>query len=173
VIAKNSVITINDSCLSNIDSANYFVSNPLFSDNLLSPIHQTPIINNHTSAVWQTVILFSVFSIFVLIKITEPKKFLKLFAYIFSTQSPVQLFREEFKLNKKISVLLSVCLMLTIGFLLHITNNYFGLILNDSSSIQQYLFFIGVLFIGYLLKLLINSLFAHISLSSELQFVRL
>jgi hypothetical protein len=54
------------------------------------------------------------------------------------------------------------------AFLIQYTNQYFGLILNDYSRFQQYLFFALTITIIYLVKYSVNSILAYISLNNEL-----
>lgn len=143
-------------------------SNYLFSSHLLKPIHSTPIINTSQPFIWQGIVLFTIFSIYVLIKISEPKKYIKLFSYVLSMQSALLTLREEFKLAKRISLLLGISFILVFSFLLYFTNSYFGLILNQYSLIQQYLFFVFLLFLIYTVKLIFNYIFAHISSNKEI-----
>ncbi len=140
----------------------------IFSNHSLKTIHTTPIFNSGKTSYWQGILLFVIFSVYVLIKISEPKKILKIFASVFSLQEAKQLFREEFKLAKRMSLFMGSCFILVISFLVQITNNYFGLILNNHSPIEQYLFFIMVICLAYITKFLVNYVLAFISLNNEL-----
>lgn len=140
----------------------------IFSNHSLKPVHSSPIFNAGKPSYWQGILLFIIFSIYVLIKISEPKKFLKIFASVFSLQEAKQLFREEFKLAKRISLFMGICFIMVIAFLIQITNNYFGLILKEHSPIEQYLFFIMVLCITYFIKFLSNYALAFVTLNNEL-----
>ena len=104
------------------------------------PGHHTPILRFNDPTYWQGIVLFLIFSIYVLIKVSEPKKILKIFTSVFSLQESKQLFREEFKLTKRLSVLLAIGFILVMAFLIQFTNQYFGLILHDYSHLQQYVF---------------------------------
>ncbi|MES2761810.1 MAG: DUF4271 domain-containing protein [Bacteroidota bacterium] len=142
--------------------------NSVFVGHTLKPTHQTPILRISEPTYWQGIVLFLIFSIYVLIKVSEPRKILKIFISVFSLQESKQLFREEFKLTKRLSVLLGIGFILVVAFLIQKTNHYFGLILNDSSQIQQYLFFIAVVALVYLIKFLANYLLAFISSNNDL-----
>lgn len=140
----------------------------MFSGHSLKVVHSTPIINTRAPNYWQEILLFLIFSMYVLIRISEPKKILKIFISVFSLQEAKQLFREEFKLAKRISVLLGIGFILIMAFLMQITNQYFGLILNDNSHLQQYLFFVLVISLIYLVKFIANYILAYISSNNEL-----
>ncbi len=140
----------------------------IFRGHSLKVIHTAPIINARAQSYWQGVLLFLIFSLYVLIRISEPKKIFKIFISVFSIQEAKQLFREEFKLTKRITLLLGIGFILILAFLIQITNQYFGLILKEYSHLQQYLFFILVISVVYLAKFLINYVLAFITLNNEL-----
>lgn len=140
----------------------------MFVGHSLKIIHSTPMLKINTPTYWQGIILFLIFSIYVLIRVSEPKKILKIFTSVFSLQEAKQLFREEFKLTKRLSVLLAIGFILVISFLIQFTNQYFGLILHDYSHLQQYGFFVMTVSLVYLVKFLANYILAFISLNNEL-----
>lgn len=114
------------------------------------------------------ILLFIIFSIYVLIRISEPKKIIRIFTSVFSLQESKQLFREEFKLTKRMSILLGLAFILVMAFLAQITNQYFGLILQEQTQLNQYLFFTGVISLIYIVKFAVNSVLAFISSNSDL-----
>ena len=138
----------------------------VFQGHSLKLIHNTPIINVSEQSYWQGILLFILFSMYVVIKISEPKKILKIFISVFSLQEAKQLFREEFKLAKRVSLLLGIEFILIMAFLIQFTNKYFGLILNGYSHLQQYLFFISVISLAYLVKFLVNYILTQLLLTS-------
>ncbi len=140
----------------------------MFTGHSLKTIHNTPIFNNNHTAYWPGVLLFLIFSIYVLIRIAQPKKIFKIFISVFSLQEAKQLFREEFKLTKRVSIFLGAGFIMVLAFLIQITNQYFGLILQDYSHFEQYLFFIGVITLTYLVKFAAHYILAFISLNQEL-----
>ena len=73
----------------------------LFSGHSLQTIHTTPMLKASEPSYWQGIVLFIIFSIYVLIRVSEPRKILKVFTSVFSLQESKQLFREEFKLTKR------------------------------------------------------------------------
>lgn len=126
----------------------------VFSGHNLIPSHKNPIYVNSSLLYWPSIILFIVFAFYISIKVSDPKKILKIFISVFSLQASKQLIREDYKLYKRVSLLLSLNFILVISLLLFITNNYFGLILKSSSPIIQYLFFILVTIGVYFAKVL-------------------
>ena len=87
---------------------------------------------------------------------------------MFSLQEAKQLFREEFKLTKRMSVFLGLAFILVAAFLIQITNQYFGLILQEKSPLIQYVFFVCVLISMYLVKFISNYILAFISSNNDL-----
>ncbi len=142
--------------------------NSIFSGHSLQTIHTTPMLKASEPSYWQGIVLFIIFSIYVLIRVSEPRKILKVFTSVFSLQESKQLFREEFKLTKRLSVLLGIGFILVMSFLIQYTNQYFGLILNDYSRLQQYGFFVMVVSLIYLVKFFANYILSHISSNNEL-----
>ena len=140
----------------------------VFSGHSLKIVHPTPMLKITESTYWQGVILFVIFSIYVLIRVSEPRKILKVFTSVFSLQESKQLFREEFKLTKRLSILLGIGFILVVAFLIQFTNQYFGLILHDCSHLQQYGFFVMVVSLVYLVKFFANYVLAFISSNNEL-----
>ncbi len=140
----------------------------VFVGHSLKTIHQTPMLKINEPTYWQGIMLFLIFSIYVLIRVSEPRKILKVFTSVFSIQESKQLFREEFKLTKRLSVLLGIGFILVMAFLIQFTNQYFGLILHDYSHLQQYVFFVLVVSLVYVVKFFANYILAYISSNNEL-----
>ena len=143
-------------------------TNSIFSGHSLKTIHSTPILKISEPTYWQGIVLFVIFSIYVLIRVSEPRKIFKVFTSVFSLQESKQLFREEFKLTKRLSILLGIGFVLVVAFLIQFTNRYFGLILHDYSHLQQYLFFVMVISLVYLVKFFANYILAFISSNNDL-----
>lgn len=164
---KDSIIQLHSESISHKDSSLSFVPS-VFTGHSLKTIHKDPIFNASSTTYWPGITLFIVFSIYVLIRISEPKKIVKIFISVFSLQEAKQLFREEFKLTKRMSLFLAIAFILVAAFLIQITNQYFGLILQDQSYLKQYSFFIAVISATYLVKFLANYLLAFISSNNDL-----
>jgi hypothetical protein len=169
VTQQDSILKIKTDSLLNANSLK--VERPsIFSGHSLKPLpdHHTPILRFNEASYWQGIVLFLIFSIYVLIKVSEPRKIFKVFASVFSLQESKQLFREEFKLTKRMSGLLGFGFILVMAFLIQKTNYYFGLILDSSTQIEQYFFFVIIVTLIYLVKFLGNYLLAFISSNNDL-----
>lgn len=126
----------------------------VFYNHGLKPIHQYPILTNVPSLYWPTALLLLVFGIYVSIKIIDPKKISKISMSIFNIQIAKQLIREDYKIYKRVSVLLSICFVLVFSFLLYKTNDRFDLILKGAEAYIQYLFFISLVTLIYTTKII-------------------
>ena len=167
MIPKDSVILKSDTAIKSDPSA--FSVYSLFSGHNLKTSHdKDPILTNSPVLYWPSILLFIVFSIYVSIKVTDPKKIIKIFIAIFSLQASKQLLREDYKLYKRVSVFLSVCFILVISFLICLINDYFGLILKSYSLFYQYLFFILTTTFIYLTKIVSTLILSHINSSYEI-----
>lgn len=144
------------------------VNNTLFSNHLLKTQHNFPILRNNNSLYWQSSLLLFVFGLYVLLKISEDKKMTKVFVSAFSLQEAKQLYREDYKLTKRLPVFLSFAYILVLAFLMLFTNNYFGLIFQNYSEIQQYILFVVIVLLIYTVKYIVNSIFSIIYKQKEL-----
>jgi hypothetical protein len=140
----------------------------VFAGHSLVPIHKDPIFRSGTIYYWPVSIMFLILILYVSIRIFDPKKLLKVFASPFSLQTSKQLLREDYKINKRVSVFLSFAFILVISYLVYITNRYFGLILQDINPIKQYLFFIITISLMYIVKFSINYLLSQLTLTKDL-----
>lgn len=140
----------------------------VFTGHLLSPRHTDPIFRAGTTYYWPGIILFLVLILYVSIKVYDPKKIYKIFASVFSLQASKQLFREDYKLNKRVSVFLTISFTLVISFLIYITNHYFGFILSGVSPLQQYAFFLLVVCLAYTVRSLVSYLLSFVVANTEL-----
>lgn len=166
---KDSVLVIKNDLVSTKDTHTILQNNQsIFSGHSLIKTHDYPIFNSSSPTYWPGIVLFFIFSIFVLIRISEPKKIIKVFTSVFSLQEAKQLFREEFKLTKRVSILLGLSFILVMAFLVQFINEYFGLILNEYSELKQFLFFIAVISLMYLIKFIVNYTLAFITSNEEL-----
>lgn len=140
----------------------------VFTGHSLQPIHSDPIFREGTTLYWPSVLLFIVFALYVSIKVSAPKKIFKVFASVFSLQAAKQLLREDYKLNKRVSVFLSIGFLIVMAFLVYITNNYFGLILEGVSPLKKYLFFLTIITSMYVIKFLMTYLLSFVISEEEL-----
>lgn len=140
------------------------INNPIsiFAEHSLQPTHTTPVFREGSTSYWPGILLFLVFALYVSIKVSDPKKIMKVFASVFSMQAAKQLLREDYKLNRRVSVFLTFGFVVTAAFMAFITNNYFGLILKEDSPIKQYLFFVGVIIAMYFIKYITTYFLSYI-----------
>jgi hypothetical protein len=144
------------------------VNNTLFSNHLLKTQHDFPILRNNNSLYWQSSVLLFVFALYVILKMSEDKKMTKVFVSTFSFQESKQLYREDYKLTKRLPVFLSIGYVLVLSFFMLFTNNYFGLIFQNYSEIQQYILFAVIVLMIYTVKYIVNSFFSVIYKQKEL-----
>ncbi len=140
----------------------------VFSNNLLHSNNMTSVLRAVNPYYWPIILLFCVFAIYVYLNVTNPKKLLRVFISVYSNQVSKQLYREDYRLSKSMSVFLSVGFVLIVSFLIYITNNYFGLILKGVYPAKQYLFFVSVITLMYIIKLITNYVLGYATLTSEL-----
>jgi len=140
----------------------------LFTGHLLTPTHKDPIFRPGTIYYWPVLVIFLVLALYVAVKLFDPKKLVKVLASPFSMQVSKQLFREDYKINKRVSVVLSLCFVLVISYLLYMTNRYFGLILMESSPLKQYLFFAAIICLMYTVKFVVTYLLSQLTATREL-----
>lgn len=140
----------------------------IFEGHSLQPIHSTPIFREGTVAYWPGILLFVVFALYVSIKVSDPKKFMKVFASVFSMQAAKQLLREDYKLNRRVSIFLSFGFVISAAFMAYIANNYFDLILKETQAIYQFLFFVGIIIAMYFIKYITTYLLSYIIGENEL-----
>lgn len=163
-----------DSVIHKLDTAKKADTTELSAYSLFTGHHlkssrdKDPILTNTPILYWPSLLLFFVFSIYVSIKVTDPKKIIKIFISIFSIQASKQLIREDYKLYKRVSVFLSACFILVISFLISLINDYFGLILKSYSLFYQYLFFILITTFIYLTKIVSTLILSYITSSYEI-----
>ncbi|MGZ4038830.1 MAG: DUF4271 domain-containing protein, partial [Bacteroidia bacterium] len=125
---------------------------PLFKDHLLAPHHTGAMFNSVPELYWPPVLLFIVFGMMVVLKVTAPVKTLRILNAAYSLQVARQVEREDYSPFKRISVLLSLVFVFTLAFLLFKLNELYGSVLNNNSSLFQYLFFVLVVIMAYTIK---------------------
>lgn len=148
-----------------------YTSFSIFKGHELQPIdaHKgSPVLTNVPVYYWPTFLLFIVFGLYVSIRITDPKKILKIIFSVFNLQVAKQLMREDYKLYKRVSVFLSFCFVSVFAFLLYKLNNHFDLILKENSAMVQYLFFVTVVIIKHAIKIVTTQLLSYITFSQEI-----
>ena len=134
----------------------------LFADNLLKPTHEYPIFSNATIIIWPLIVFLIVLIIYVSASVSSPKKFFNLLSSSFSLQASKQLFREDYKLNKRIPLFFTINFILVLSFLVFKTNEYFNnALFLDYGSIIQFLFFVVIVVVTYSTKFLVISFLSY------------
>lgn len=133
----------------------------LFSDHLLQKQHLTPLARAGNELIWPSVFFLACLVLLVLVKFSSFSKVARIIQSTFSLQALHQLEREELNPFRFHALALNLFFMLNLSFLLYKINTLYKLILADSYSLFQFLFFFGctVLVIG--LKALVNRLLGH------------
>lgn len=148
---------------------NFLIENSVFQNhNLVTKSLETSL-RTVEPMYWQTIVLTLSFVLFILVKVLNPKKTQQVLASLFSIQIAKELYREDYKLNKRVTLILSIVFVLVFSFLLQILNKYFGLILLDKTYLIQYLFFVGLIIGMYVVKFSFSSILAYISNNQELE----
>lgn len=144
-----------------------YTAKSIFNGHLLTPIHNDPIFNNYELLIWPIIVIFISLVIFVSVRVSDSKKISELVISPFSIQVSKQLFREDYKLNKRIPLFLSINFILLISFLIYETNRYFNnALFTEYGSFAQFVLFILIVFTVYLIKFLVtNFLFLFLSIS--------
>ncbi len=148
----------------------------IFKNHELKLVHQKldPILHFNSQEHWPALLLFGLLALYVYIKNVDSGKIIKIGLSVFSLQASKQLYREDYKLSKRVSVFLSLCFILVISFLIYSLNKRFDLILNNVNSVYQYLFFSILVVLMYSVKISLNyilsSIFHQIDLAKEYTF---
>lgn len=127
---------------------------PVFKDHLLKPVHNGAIFNNAGHLYWPSIMLFSVLSLLVILKVISPYKTFRVLNAAYSLQVARQIEREDYGPLKRTSIVLSIVFVMITAFLFYKLNLIFGHILSRNSSLFQYLFFVIVIILAYTVKLL-------------------
>lgn len=147
---------------SNLQIDSSFISKSIFEDNLLKPIHNDPIFFNYNIIIWPLVVFTILLVINVYIKYSRPKKHFEVLVSVFNLQAAKQMYREDYKLTKPISVLFSINFILIFSFLIFKTNQYYNFSLVSSFGFFfQYLFFVFFISSVLLLKILITKAISY------------
>ena len=146
----------------NLPTDSLFNQESLFADNLLKPTHEYPIFSNSTIIIWPLIVFLIVLIIYVSASVSSPKKFFDLLSSSFSLQASRQLFREDYKLNKRTPIFFTINFIFVLTFLVFKTNEYFNnALFLEYGSVIQYLFFVIIVVIAYSTKFLVISFFSY------------
>lgn len=152
------------------DTLSIMMRSSIFSGHDLSLVHKdlSPILHFNSEQYWPILLLFLVLSIYVAVKIADTSKIVKVFLSVFSLQAAKQLYREDYKLSKRVSVFLTLCFVLVFSFLIYSINHRFGIMLKDVNSFVQYLFFMFLIVGMYTVKIVVNYFLSTVFYQTDL-----
>lgn len=136
---------------------------PVFRGHLLKPLHQEALFNNAQQSYWPTLILFFMLALLVILRVTAPVKTLRVLTAAYSLQVAKQIEREDYSPFKRVSVILSVVFVLSLGFLFLKTNQLYGSVLQGKTTFFQYSFFVMVIVLVYTMKLISINLMSFLT----------
>jgi hypothetical protein len=154
--------------IANLNNWIYFQFEPLFKDHLLKPQHHSAIFNNAGDHYWPSVVLFIVLAVVVVLKVTAPVRTLRVLNAAYSLQVAKQIEREDYSPFKRVSVLLSIIFVLVVAFLFFKLNQLYGSVLEQNSSLFQYLFFVMVVVVVYTIKFIVMNFVSFLTDTSHL-----
>ncbi len=132
----------------------------IFRDHLLPNQHYVPLLKQNFHLIWPSVFLLICFVLLVVIKVTSYSEVVKVVQSCFSMQTLRQLEREEFNPLKFYSIALSVFFLLVFTFFIYKVNYTYKLVLIEQTAFMQFLFFLGIVVLLFLLKGGFNKLLA-------------
>lgn len=138
------------------------VYEPLFAGHELRPVHDAAVLNASHTLVWPAIFLFIALALLVFARVSEPKKLLRVFTAFYSIQASKQLQREDYKIGKRLFIVLLGVFLISLSFLIYLINDYFGLMLQHWSGLQQFAFFAGVVIAAYTVKYIFSTLLGYI-----------
>ncbi len=134
----------------------------IFTDHLLQPKSDVALPLKHAQELWPFFVLFGVFILFIYLYINNYKQGLNLFQSFFSINATHDLQRDEYRLNKGISIVLLVVFLLTISLFLFALNSYYQIVKYTFHPVLFYLIICGFTLIGYTLKIIFNWILGRI-----------
>jgi hypothetical protein len=130
----------------------------IFYQHLLQKQHALPLVKSNTEQVWPSVFLISCLAILALVKISAYSKVVKIVQSTFSAQAMHLLEREEINPFKFYHLALNLFFVLNLSFLCYKINSIYTLILPQESRFIQFCFFVLMVCIVFVFKLLLNNL---------------
>lgn len=128
----------------------------IFANHLLQKQHATPQLNLSNEQIWPSLFLFLCLAALSLVKFNAFPRLLRVIQSTFSRQVLQQLEREESGFFRNYSFILNVFFILNVSFLVFKINSIYGYVLEDSSYLLQYLFFLGIISLVVFFKLSMN-----------------
>lgn len=134
----------------------------IFSGHALKPVHEGELKRDEATPVWPAVVLFVPVALLVYLYVTYHRKLNSLFKAFFSLQAARQLEREDYRLTRRTSVILSFVFLTALSFFLYQYNRIYGVVhMKWEPVIQFHVIFAGLIVL-YALKLTFNSIMGFI-----------
>lgn len=130
----------------------------IFNGHLLQPKSPGALPSPVTERHWPSVILCVCLALLVMVKARWFNKLVRILQSTFSAQTLQQLEREETNVFRFYSVALNAILLLNLAFICWKLNELYGLVLQDTPSLLQYLFFLSVISGVFAGKFVLNRL---------------
>lgn len=140
----------------------------IFTEHLLKPVHGGAVFNNADTSHWPVIVLFLSVALLVLLKVTSPVRTFRVLNAAYSLQVARQIEREDYSPFKRVPLILTVVFSLTTAFLFYKLNQLYGSVLKNSEGLIQYLFFLVVVFLVYIVKYLVNRFISAVTGASHL-----
>ena len=123
----------------------------VFTGHELIKKNNEPIVNPVKNDIWTTILLVTILSFIVVLRISNAKKYMLILKSFFSLSSSRQLLREDYRINRGTSVLLIVIFLISLPYFLLKVNSYYNYY-NLDSEIAFYMQVLLILLIVYSLK---------------------
>lgn len=131
----------------------------IFYDHLLQRQQELPLLRISNEQFWPSLVLLAGLTLLALVRFGTPSRLLRIVQSTFSNQAFQQLGREETNPFKFHSLALTLIFLLNLSFLFYKINSLYKFVLVESSYFIQFLFFLGLVVLVFVLKfLLIRSL---------------
>jgi hypothetical protein len=131
----------------------------IFLNHLLQPINDGSVMRNAHALIWPSIILLSVLVLIVLVKLYSYSRVILIIQSIFNTQVLQQLEREETSLFKFYNIALNITFVFNLSMLCFQINSVYNLILPQTDSFTQFLFFVVTISVAISFKTIINKVF--------------
>ncbi len=161
-IIKDSLVQLQDSIARSFSSANMFLNHSLApTGNGILPRQTTP-------NFLELIIVLIGFCILVYLYISQPKRFIQIIKSFFSLSQTRQLVREDYRLNKGVSIALLSLFLLMMSYFLLLFNSKFQVVDNSGLSKLSWYFIICIMILTvYFFKYLIHKILATLTDSHD------
>ena len=144
------------------------IASDLFQHHLLLPRNKAILPHQITSNVLELVITLFCSCVLVYLFISQPKKIILVFKSFFSLSQTRQLVREDYRLNKGISISLLTVFVLMMAYFLHIVNLKYHIVANTAlNTFSWYITICFVILLVYFVKYILHKLLAFLLDSGE------